>query len=527
MDNLPPEILSEIVQCIVDSNLTERRTHGTRSAPLSAYVTISRAWQSAIERLTFRSLKIRSCDFEAFESIFRSGNAGSICTELNVNFDSEPADGDTSQSVTDTFSQEVATLFNILASTAQNTLSLKFFADANPGPVFGLSMPHSTPTLPQVTAFEFAPWLRMAQAKYSVVLSTLAKLPNVQQARIGFWEHLKDGARERRLKRQGEKSLPRLNAPYLRYAELSNTICSMEISNVKELHLSISKFTLNDEDRTPDYLISRDESTGVQDPYSCIFHHLTTLPSLTVLRLTGPLVISPSIFSKIPPFPALVDFQLDFSTETADGRWFFVRDEEFWGDISESSDDESDESSEDESDIDREDSDAEPEDEEGPWDPTSCAYNLYRTWPNPELIPSLLLDAARFVETFRHLRTFILRHRNGRNERDQVRWPYEGMDRHLEVLLVKGGRPRGDYWKEDRIGRLKIHADNSFIGYNRLYWRTCSWRPDEHVLEAWKKAAGANAIMFYLKEEQFSFKLNHNWPEYLGDLTGELVEEGT
>jgi hypothetical protein len=46
------------------------------------------------------------------------------------------------------------------------------------------------------------------------------------------------------------------------------------------------------------------------------------------MHLLGPLVMGVDFFANLPAFPALVDFQLDFAPETADGRWFFIRDME-------------------------------------------------------------------------------------------------------------------------------------------------------------------------------------------------------
>lgn len=122
------------------------------------------------------------------------------------------------------------------------------------------------------------------------------------------------------------------------------------------------------EDWKPDFLIGHDG----QDSYTRIFHSLAALSNLTTLRLMGPLVISPNIFVGCPSFPALVDFQLDFATETSDGRWFFLRDNELARKISEEKEDGEDSDDESEEEImhkwyDTDDSEMNSDDEEGPW----------------------------------------------------------------------------------------------------------------------------------------------------------------
>jgi hypothetical protein len=74
----------------------------------------------------------------------------------------------------------------------------------------------------------------------------------------------------------------------------------------------------------------------------------------------------------VPSFPALVDFQLDFATETSDGRWFFLRDNELARKISEEKEDGEDSDDESEEEImhkwyDTDDSEMNSDDEEGPW----------------------------------------------------------------------------------------------------------------------------------------------------------------
>lgn len=78
------------------------------------------------------------------------------------------------------------------------------------------------------------------------------------------------------------------------------------------------------EDFNPSKLTS--EAAGDVDSSVKTLRHLTTLPQLTTLHLVGCHVISERIFQNLPPFPVLSDSQLEFSGESAEGRWFFVED---------------------------------------------------------------------------------------------------------------------------------------------------------------------------------------------------------
>jgi hypothetical protein len=180
------------------------------------------------------------------------------------------------------------------------------------------------------------------------------------------------------------------------------------MSSLQELELYIHHNSLQDEDREPDILIPVEGSQ--HDAYFQTLRHLATFPMLKVLHLCGRLVIGVDLFSNMPAFPTLVDFQLDFAPETADGRWFFVKDEQIFKKIAEeesneeADEDESDSESESSSIIQADDS----EDEDGPVTQRWDRSNHYRTLPNPETLPLVLSDAARFVEGSPKLRRFIL-----------------------------------------------------------------------------------------------------------------------
>ncbi|KAH7158098.1 hypothetical protein B0J13DRAFT_581985 [Dactylonectria estremocensis] len=64
MDRLPQEIYNEIGACFADA---EENPRYVLSSPRPALATISRPWQQAIEKQTFRRLRLRSTDLDRFE----------------------------------------------------------------------------------------------------------------------------------------------------------------------------------------------------------------------------------------------------------------------------------------------------------------------------------------------------------------------------------------------------------------------------------------------------------------------------
>jgi hypothetical protein len=90
-----------------------------------------------------------------------------------------------------------------------------------------------------------------------------------------------------------------------------------------------------------------------QESCARMLKHVASFPNLAVLRLRSGLAICPEFFQSVinysgTPCPSLVEFELHFAPETADGRWFYQRDdiaiersrydpefEEFWDDKTE------------------------------------------------------------------------------------------------------------------------------------------------------------------------------------------------
>lgn len=269
----------------------------------------------------------------------------------------------------------------------------------------------------------------------------------------------------------------------------------------REGFLKLRNFTLMadsrdhlDETQHPTDLTPR--MTDEYDAFNKLVRCLAILPQLTTLHLTGSHVITATFFQDLPPFPVLADFQLDFASSTADGKWLFVEDRGLMDKIQELEEQQS---------VHYYDSDSnqsEPvelwnsDDEDGPLLLRQDWMKAYRTMPDPELIPVLLKDAARMVASCKHLRKFIIRHRHNAN-RERITWDHTEIiayGRNLEVWYVRSGTSC------DHANKV-IPADRSFVDIDRMYWRVGErWRPDASIVDAWQSAVGSEVLYCYLKD---------------------------
>ncbi|KAI9766216.1 MAG: hypothetical protein M1839_005006 [Geoglossum umbratile] len=213
------------------------------------------------------------------------------------------------------------------------------------------------------------------------------------------------------------------------------------------------------------------------DHLSRSLHTLTLAPALTDIDLTGPIVISPSLFwlgeGEAPPlWPNVRRFHVTFGIETPDGGWYFERDPR-------PHEEEEDEDNEDDDDVSptSEDDDevAENEEEDDPLPPDtfhpnptarltgSLPHNSFRTFPSPTTIPPLLLSMARAAACMPVLRRFSLAAELHSAEGAQFEVMYLGK----AEKCVYDRMEEGDEGKE------------------RVYWQVGGWRPGEEVGKAW------------------------------------------
>lgn len=96
---------------------------------------------------------------------------------------------------------------------------------------------------------------------------------------------------------------------------------------LEEIHLRLGRNSPPNEFISPKRNYMR---TDAAEPATVVFRHLSTFSSLAVLRLSGQFCIPAAFFDNLgdaSPFPALTHFHLDIGPDTADGDWFFIKDE--------------------------------------------------------------------------------------------------------------------------------------------------------------------------------------------------------
>ncbi|CAI6331881.1 unnamed protein product [Periconia digitata] len=491
MDSIPPEILSEIIIFL------------DKDTKISAYSTISRTWQHAIEQRTFRSLKLTADDVGAFKDCFVSDNIrrAQYMTKLDIDLaycrSSVP-------DVAIAFLNALSDIANRAPNVLPLTLSLSLPHSQGESDIWDIQLPDNALDIHQVEAFVLQVSGLGYYMRQAAAFNFLLHFPRIRSAKLSIMDMPEWGLRRRRSERQ----------------ELGNAIQATDFSHLTEFVLTVWHISLRDENWPPGSLVP---GGNLEDPYRTTMRRLSTAPNLKTLHLMGPLVICPDFFSELPTFPALEDFQLDFATETADDRWFFIRDEELEKRMEE--EDEDDDSDDEESDSDSDsDSDnpwvklTDPDDEEGPLEhrDEGCPPR-FRTLPNPDTIRTLLLGAARFVQDNPKLQRFILRNKTAPGLREQsTAMMYDYMTRNLQLWYMKPGIPRSDGIV------VRIQGEHKYLSHPRLYWRVGDWRPDEDVTKAWSEVTGPDTKVFFLKDDNFDPW--SQWPIYLGDLEDELVE---
>jgi hypothetical protein len=119
--------------------------------------------------------------------------------------------------------------------------------------------------------------------------------------------------------------------------------------------------------------------------------------------------VNVEFFKTLPLFPKLLDFHLDITASTIDGKWLFVLDEGLRAKIKGFGEEGSnyDSGSNRADAIELWDSD----DEDGPLIDRMDWLNHFRTMPNPKTVPSFLINAINWVQTSPRSRKFISRHR--------------------------------------------------------------------------------------------------------------------
>jgi hypothetical protein len=305
-------------------------------------------------------------------------------------------------------------------------------------------------------------------------------------------------------------------------------------NDLRELRLSIYHGATNNENSPVQKFVndSRHESC------SRMLKYLASFQSLTKLQMLGGLVICPEFFRSIAthtgtPFPLLVEFELEFAPETADGRWYYQRDDEalklsrrdpkwkwFWREKASSLQMERERHSlfEHEEDV-RIFECGHYVDvmENGPFATAVVLRDRFRSMPNATTLLPFLKDASKFVSRCSNLQKFILKLGNGSYlPAGSVTLDYSRIvSRVFELWYLKSGAPRSPHWGPRNYTNTEpgIPGEAAHLHRNRLYWRVDRWKPWDEVQQAWNALAGPDAKVVFLDEANWK-KSHWRWECY-------------
>ncbi|KAF2449703.1 hypothetical protein P171DRAFT_469679 [Karstenula rhodostoma CBS 690.94] len=542
MERLAPELHAMILECILKDHPRNSRNP---IATLAPYAVISRRWQDSVERYTFRKInRLKTTELHNFKELFTGTNIRrrELLKQLSIYFilpDPPNMDGCCEvEAIPDrdadskTFTKAVVQLFDILSdlehrSQRKSMLSLVLDeayrtsppklhlggvymnrckkhrtaqiqeAKTNSGK-FELLPETSLAILDDISRFECTGHYLLAELRPTWIPIMMSHLPRLDKLVVQERDLYTFG-RTRRLSDR---------------RELQRSLCFPPTEHLTEIVLDVEHTPLCNEDISVQRLIG--QSNWREETWSIVLRHLARFPVLKKLHLLGELVICPELFTNITeykgtPFPSLQELVLEFAIETADGRWFYQRDEEAFTQAK--SDPELQHFSEDIEDSDEDPTDAEFDSdtdgyvrlfEDSPVRTSVVGHDRFRTLPDKDTFGVLLETASRAVLRFPQLRKFILNLADRYTlNRDGVYYPY--IPRHFELWWLKSGEPRSPLKAEPKyLGYPKVACDAKYIHQNRLYWRTGSWIPWEEAQSAWAKAAGPDVKIVFLEEKFWS-----------------------
>jgi hypothetical protein len=306
--------------------------------------------------------------------------------------------------------------------------------------------------------------------------------------------------------------------------ELSTSICSLASEHLRVIRLDVRHEPMENEALPVHKFV--DSSQWSQESWFKTFTHLASFPNLAVLQLLGGLVICPEFFRSITddpgtPFRSLVEFELQFAPDTADGRWFYKRDDdaietsrsdpeynEFW-----------EEKAEEEVQREREreyDSDSTHSDddvrvfEDGPFRTEVVNRDTFRSLPDTTTFLPFLIDAAKAVPRIPSLRKFILKQGHKFASRTDVDY-FPIVSRVFELWYLKAGMPRSPknaptHYNPD------VPEDANYLNQDRLYWRVDRWKPWDEVQVAWNAVAGPDTKIVFLDEDKWT--MYRGWTDH-------------
>ncbi|KAH7075651.1 hypothetical protein BKA63DRAFT_511983 [Paraphoma chrysanthemicola] len=551
MNKIPPEILAHILDQIPKELSEGVSSRGMRyHAKLARYPTVSRTWRSCIERLVFKELTVTTEELSIFVALFRGENIArrAYLSMVTIVFILPPTlnplgccpvtripDRLADSKV---FSASVAEIFAILAdlearAITKSLITLYFLrADRNPEPgmigrednqcsASSLRVNHTRrdireaqavsgqyelvreevlPTLYGIEAFKLTGMSELRELKHSCISKIVGRLPNVQRLSLATEDLYNCGRRQRQQRRES----------------LAKSICSLTGDQLREIRINCWHSNMGNESLPVHRLF--EDNTWDQDSWFRIFNHFATFPNLAILELTGGLVVCLEFFRGIvlqagTPFPALVQLELHFAPETADGRWYHVLDEDTiqqsrndpkWEDWWEEEDEEYDEEDDGRS-LSSQQHVQVYEDE--PFRTEVVRRDQFRSLPDPSTLLPFLLDASKAISRITTLRKLILKIDRYFEESQRLRH-YPIVRRVFEIWYVKAGTPRSPKDAPTR-DYPKIAGDAAYLHRNRLYWRVNGWKPWDEVQASWQSILGEDAKIVFLEERNWATQGNN------------------
>lgn len=325
---------------------------------------------------------------------------------------------------------------------------------------------------------------------------------------------------------------------------LSQSICSLAGCHLKHVRLFVWHQDIENETLPVHNFI--DHGQWSQEAWAVMFLAMASFPNLEILQLHGCFVICPEFFRTITehpdvPFPALNQFELQFSPETADGRWFFERDNEalkHYRRAQEPDDDdeeeveeeeEEEESSDDEDGEDGEDEESEDENEVGEgedgqyesastYDSTDespifgdharrigvAKKHRFRSLPAESTFLPFLINAAEAIPRLPNLQRLIIKLGHYFSTETDLDY-FPAISRVFELSYLKAGMPQWGTVQLQGLGPY-LPGDRDYVFQNRLYWRVDRWKPWDDVQSAWEKVVGHDAKIAFLKESEWKLR---------------------
>ncbi|KAH7109477.1 hypothetical protein B0J11DRAFT_573740 [Dendryphion nanum] len=517
MDKAPHELIRNIVRLIKPTKGLER---------LFPYATISKLFQEAVEEITFQSLALTTQDLAVFRSIFQGKNIvrrnflkllslqfelpklrhGACLLKFTPNRETDSA----------TISEGIQVIFQILSvadSQLERVAPLKLHfmkayrqnecthhhwtsqvdvksTRAQYG-FYKVLIGTELPSIGNIHEFSFQ-GNRFKGLDYVALANTASKLPDLRSLYLSLHDFYEWGTDNRIKQRTG----------------FSDGITKIRGQSLEEINIIVSHdIQKNDCVQAHDLVLDA-------DPFRKSFWHISQFKQLSRLRITGPMVITSDLFT-LPTyleegivFPALKHFVLHISPETADGKWFFLKNEEKerdalndprWKEYFHELELEDSESSSSDY-IDTEELDGsmlvfgESATRLRRVNPCRCKSEL-----NPETATPFLGNAAKLLGSLPGIQTYIIRITGDHNERKKwkpMKQPWiRGRDFEVQYLR------RGNSWDSDGMHYDQPSALKEDLTVDRLYWRFAESMPQDDVQQYWYQAVGRDCQIWRLRQK--------------------------